>query len=335
MPSATSVGSNAGFNADSRDPNHTVPEYPLTGPGSSAEATAAGNLANNPGALNEAARSKTGAGFSSILSTQASADEVARMTGGRAFYSRNDLRLALAEATSEGNSYYTISYSPTNQNYNGRLRQIDVSLARRGYTLSYRRCYYGTSPEAHRKPSASLMAAAGAEPEVRSVSDSLSAHMQHGAPTAHQIVFAAHLHPIGRPGMATPEQMASLSQGSDGERHKDARAPVKVQTFSIDYAVIARQFAAGGSASPTIEVAAAAYDADGRMLNGVVNRSVEGGVAAEAPAPKKLFKIQQSIDVPDGAVSIRVAMRDVQTDRMGCFEVALPLAPELRASAAH
>src|ERR1700686_5204404 len=43
--------------------------------------------------------------------------EIARATGGRAFFSTNDVCDALKDATDTGAHYYTLTYSPSNQNY--------------------------------------------------------------------------------------------------------------------------------------------------------------------------------------------------------------------------
>jgi len=69
-------------------------------------------------------------------------DEIAKLTGGRAYHSDNGLKDLLDEAVEDGANYYTLSYSPSNRNYNGALRHIQVNLAKKGYNLSYPRSYY-------------------------------------------------------------------------------------------------------------------------------------------------------------------------------------------------
>ncbi len=69
-------------------------------------------------------------------------DEVAEQTGGHAFYNSNDLVDSITKADNDGEVYYTLSYSSTNKNYDGKLRRIEVKLAQQGYHLAYRREYY-------------------------------------------------------------------------------------------------------------------------------------------------------------------------------------------------
>jgi len=52
------------------------------------------------------------------------------------------VKVALTDATKDGASYYTLSYEPSNRNHDGKLRTIRVEMARKGYTIAYRRAYY-------------------------------------------------------------------------------------------------------------------------------------------------------------------------------------------------
>ena len=57
------------------------------------------------------------------------ADMVAS-TGGRSFYNNNDYASAIAEVVETGSHYYTISYTPTNSNWNGAIRRIKIEVPR-------------------------------------------------------------------------------------------------------------------------------------------------------------------------------------------------------------
>jgi hypothetical protein len=76
-------------------------------------------------------------------------------------------------------------------------------------------------------------------------------------------------------------------------------------------------------------LAAAAFDADGKIVNAVVQRVAEDSTQFSSETPHEaIYRMQQQFDVPVSAVSIRVAVRDVATDNVGALEVNLPLAPE-------
>jgi hypothetical protein len=72
-------------------------------------------------------------------------DEIAKSTGGRAYHSDNGLKDLLNDAVEDGANYYTLSYSPSNRNYNGGLRYIQVGLAKKGYNVSYPRSYHAVA----------------------------------------------------------------------------------------------------------------------------------------------------------------------------------------------
>ncbi len=68
--------------------------------------------------------------------------DVARQTGGEAFYGTNDLKDALQRGMEEGSNYYTIAYAPTNADWSGKYRKVEVKAAVSGAKLTYRRGYY-------------------------------------------------------------------------------------------------------------------------------------------------------------------------------------------------
>jgi VWFA-related protein len=258
-------------------------------------------------------------------------DVIANMTGGRAFYGRNDLKNELQEATEAGSNHYTMTYSPSNQTFDGKLRRIKVQLGLTGkYSLEYRRGYLATAPQSaimpeYYKPSKKHEAV---ETEnLRPVGDSLSAYMQRGAPIAREVYFRAHVHALSSPQLATQAQMANLVDQPTyfHERQKKhptkPLSPIKLQTYVVDYQIIARL--------PHLEVAAGVYDDDDRLLNGDVEEATSENPAASDPNAKfTYFRVRQKIDVPATAVSLRLGVRDESTDRMGTLEIPLPLARE-------
>ena len=258
-------------------------------PGGPGDAGASGGgRATPPGASGGSGGSgggvEAGAGASLIMTNQTAQRDIAAQTGGHAFLSTNDLTAAFADATEIGGNYYSVTYSPSNTDYNGALRRIHVVVAKPGYHLSYRRTYYAYDPALpaqHLKVSASSPTLE--EVAVRKPGDSLFANMQHGAPLAHDLLFKAHLYTSGAPALGTPEQMANLAEQPAyfQTRHKDKPAkpvaPIQLQSYAIDYTIIVRQAKSSSqNIQPNLEVAAAAYDADGKMLNGVVDTDRDG-----------------------------------------------------------
>src|SRR6201995_739996 len=62
-------------------------------------------------------------------SVHESMDLIAKNTGGQAFYNRNDLQNSIGRSMDLGSSYYILAYTPTNTDWNGKLRKIEVKSA--------------------------------------------------------------------------------------------------------------------------------------------------------------------------------------------------------------
>ena len=258
-------------------------------------------------------------------------DEIANFTGGRAFYSRNNFQQMLKDATEDGANYYTLTYSPSNRNFDGKMRNIAVRLESpaKDFHLEYRHGYMATAPPSPIMPLYRARKKDKDEDEanLRPIGDSLAAYMQHGAPIARQVYFRAHVKALDTPHPATAVQMANLVNQPTyfHLRHKKRPnkplPPVTLQTYLIEYQIIAR--------IPNLEVAAGLYDDEGRLLNGDVEVAASDSPKGPDPEAKyTYFRVRQPIDVPVTAVSLRLGVRDLSTDRMGTMEIPLPLTPE-------
>lgn len=300
--------------------------------------SAAGTSPNDQGnATPQATGGMSGASITSI--DQQQEDYIANATGGHAYYSNNAVSALMEKAVENGESYYTISYSPTNAKFDGLERKIEITLAKKTpYTLSYRRLYYAIAEDAlpEVKGKKSKEEIEQARFVAAKAQDTLYANIEHGAPMVHDLLFSAHLATDGRPQMATAAQMLELqdSPAFFRTRKKDQPVkplpPVKLQKYRIDYGVIDPQLKAQTRQKGTqaiLEFAAAAYDADGRLLNSMLNEGTPPADAGKDGKPAA-FHAQQELEVPPGAASIRVAVRDKATNRTGTMEVPLPLKAE-------
>lgn len=73
---------------------------------------------------------------------------LAKATGGKSFYSRNDIDREIGESVRDGVNYYTISYRPTNQSDEARpYRKIRVAFAQAGLHAFYRDGYYAAASD--------------------------------------------------------------------------------------------------------------------------------------------------------------------------------------------
>jgi len=88
-------------------------------------------------------------------------DELARETGGRAFYDTNALKDAMRASIENGSTYYTLAYVPANQNWDSKYHHIKVQLARSGLESVYRKGYFATpeTPPSEDQAARSLLTA--------------------------------------------------------------------------------------------------------------------------------------------------------------------------------
>lgn len=262
---------------------------------------------------------------------------IAAATGGHAFHGDNKVEELLDKAVDSGSNYYSLTYSPTNTKYDGTERHIEVTLEKKtGYTLTYRMLYYGV-PDTEAQPANHKTEVLQSRFVAAKTTDNLYANIEHGAPMLHDLLFSAHVSTEGAPVMATADQMLQLedSPAYFRTRHRNKPlkplTPVKLQKYRIDYGVIDSQLrsAAKRKGVPALlEFAVAAYDADGHLLNSMLN---EGLVSQEADAAVKSgapFHAEQELDVPPGAAWLRLAVRDKLNNRTGTLELPLPLKPE-------
>jgi VWFA-related protein len=263
-----------------------------------------------------------------LAAEQATMDDIAQQTGGRAFYNTNGLMQALRTAAADGAAYYTIVYAPTNAKFDGSLRRIGVNLDRGGYHLFYRRSYFADD--------LAYKATSEFEPEVDGAPAALASAAGFGTPQAHQLLFAAHLDAVGAPVAASPVQMALLmpyqQQAAKAAHRKyvPPGKPVQLQPYTIQYAVLANQLelpaSAKGAYLPHLSLAALAFDADGNTLCGIDT------TIADAIPPSRIddvllngYKPVQVLFVPVNATIIRLVVRDDRSGRLGSMEVRLPL----------
>jgi VWFA-related protein len=291
----------------------------------------------NPGA----GQSLDTTGLLASMAAQSSGDSVltdydvqralAEATGGRAFYSTNDVTAALDEATEVGGNYYSLTYSPTNPKDDGGRRAIAVRVVQPGYKLSYRRFYFTSALRSPDQPAKAQLSNASATTPAPAEHDALQPNMRHGAPMVHDLLFSAHIHADGVAAKATPEQMAQFAEQPayvTAHRKDKPLAPMDVQKYVIEYRVTDMALKSQNGKVPSFELAAAAFDSESRMLNGIVNETA-GDASTTAEASKSgVFRVRQQLDVPEHAAWIRIGVRDKITNRVGTLEVQLPLAPE-------
>jgi VWFA-related protein len=80
------------------------------------------------------------------LNPESGLSQLAQQTGGAFIGGSNDIGSKLKEIDEDLRTYYLLTYSPTNQNYDGKFRNISVKVKRSGVEALARRGYYAVPP---------------------------------------------------------------------------------------------------------------------------------------------------------------------------------------------
>jgi VWFA-related protein len=225
------------------------------------------------------------------LTTQATMQDVADFTGGRAFLNRNDIDNAIGLSVADGSSYYTLAYYPANKSWHGEFRTIHVKVARKGVQLRYRNGYYATdaSQEVGRRDVELVQA-------LRS--DSLPATM---------VIFDAKVLPA-------PSTLAA----------SEVFTRKYLIGFMVDTRTLSSEPTTGGGHHFNLEFHAAAFAPDGSLaahtdtqVNTWASRATYENIREDG------LPFHTSLQLPPGRYQLRLVVRDIRTGYLGSLDVPL------------
>jgi len=241
--------------------------------------------------------------------------QMAEQTGGHAFINTNGLSQAVASAVDSGSNFYTLTYSPTNTNWNGGFRKIQVRLQQQGLTLAYRRGYYADDPKTPPKHKGPVPAITTPTATV----NAMRVAMMRGAPDPTQILFKI----LVRPATASTEDALA----PDNAPNPTTKVKPPYRRYSIDFAANPRDItftrSPEGNYQADIQFLAYLYDQDGTLLN-TTGAAVKANMppAAYAASLRGGLQFHQQISVPaKGAYYLRIGIHDVTGDRVGAIEI--------------
>lgn len=242
-------------------------------------------------------------------STQLAMEELAKDTGGQAFYNTNGLSQAVAHVVNDGTHYYTLTYTPRNAKMDGKFRKIHIQLTHENYRLAYRRGYYAENAKKEQ-----------AEARLPQ-SDPLLPLVGFGMPNLSQILYKVRVSP------STPQPAPGVPLAGG---NKELKGPRK--RYEVEFAVLEKdlklQLAHDGVRHGQIEELVIAYDREGKPLNMVVKRSQ----LVLKPKTYEEFlhngvQLRDEIDVPanisDGSIYIHTGIYDAASSKAGTLAVLL------------
>ena len=221
--------------------------------------------------------------------------DIARETGGKAFYGSNDIKAALSASMNEGENYYTLAYTPENHKWDGKYRKLEVKTTQGGAKLTYRRGYYAVAnPDAIKG---------------KAVDDQVA------------LLFATAMHPEAPTSTMVLLKVQVLPPDAT---HKTVR---------IDYAIDPQDVSFVDTPDKqkhvAIDLMAVAWDKDGKS-GGESSDKIDTSVSLSSyeNAMRSYIPAHQELEVKPGKYTLRLGVVDRNTRRIGTVDVPLVVTAE-------
>lgn len=244
-----------------------------------------------------------------MAAQQGQMEELARATGGHAYYNTNGLSEAAAQVVDDGGSFYTVTYSPSNFHYDNKWHTVRVAVEG-DYHLSYRRGYFADgsmAPEQPEKPRTRLTLKGDKveelPPQLRSI----------------PIIFQAHVLPTSDPAIGAQPTASGTIPPPPPQKGK--------VPYSIRYLLpldALTQKDVDGAKSVVFGVAVMAFNRNGSVVvkNGDrVSLTLNRDSLREHPTAP--IAIDEQVYLQNGDEYLYLAVWDMATGRLGTLQVML------------
>jgi VWFA-related protein len=264
---------------------------------------------------------------------QMAMNRIAADTGGKAYLDANGLSAAVGAVIANGSNYYTLSYTPTNSQPDGKFHKVQVKLAQSGLTLAYRSGYFADEPPA--KPISSkinvelppVARAEGSQSAPNAAGpNALTRVMMRGAPDATEILLKLQVLPTSN------KTENAVVPGNIFNPNPVPKVKIKgpFRRYAVDIAADANDIritpTPDGHYQFSTEVLACIYDTNGVLINTAIEKA-HGNLSISSYANMKHtglpFHLEVSVPV-NGDYYLRTSVHDLETDRYGSVE--LPVA---------
>jgi VWFA-related protein len=233
----------------------------------------------------------------------------------------------IAGLVDRGAHYYTVSYTPTNQAWDGRPRKFSVEMADKTLRLEYRTSYLGSSNDtAVQRVRAPLETAAAAVVlnETTGPSPTLQTAMGMGTVEPTQIVFEASATRAASeskdPGNKPAEPGNFLAVKYRRQAYRDYTIHLRVRANELK---LTQGFDPPSSYAGKLEFVAMVYDNQGQAVNGKREKvSVNFDSLTDAQLQTAELTGDLVIQVPaKGSYFLRLGVYDTASDRVGALEI--------------
>jgi hypothetical protein len=239
--------------------------------------------------------------------------EVAKATGGQAFYNTNGMVESANLVLNTGASFYTLTYSPKNFRFDNKWHNVQVTLDGEPYHLSYRSGYFADgSVGGSVQP---------AESRTRLMPNGKKVEVFQPLSSA-PIIFEANATPIHDPALATlpPPSAARPSQPLPPVKKGRTRYLIR---YSLPVDALTLQDI-DGKKIVTFGIAAIAFNHDGETI---VRDSERATMTLNQNSlskhPDGRIRIDKLIDLQTGDDYVYLAVWDTTSHRLGTLQIAL------------
>ena len=259
-------------------------------------------------------------GASRLGDGQLSEEMVAEATGGVAYSETNDMATAVDKALVNGSNYYSMSYIPPSIKYDGAYHRIDVKVDRPGVSVTFRKGYYDDDTSKMKMPPGLSLSAT----PPPAAGGNMKAPMSRGLPTSSDILFDIEVLPSTTPRKPGAPPLGTLNPSLQGKRFTRYGLQYAVPSKQIDFKDGSKQ---GHNGNLDFDIAV--YDSNDKLLTGlsqVVKVNLSDEKYKEMLANQEPIKLYQQIDLPPGALFLRVGVLDHNSDKVGTLELPLKVA---------
>jgi VWFA-related protein len=240
-------------------------------------------------------------------------EQLAADTGGQAILNANDLNKAIARAVQNGSHYYTLVYTPTDKDMDGKYRRIEIKLNGAKYKLSYRRGYYA---DAAAKDASSPF---DSSDDTTTDADPLRHLLARGMPSSTQLLYGVRVVPAGpQPPSTAPHVGGNTSLTGPLTRYS--------VDFLIRWTDVDLQLTPQGNHAGKLQLGVIAYGRDGKPVNWVgVTQNMNINPATFAAIQRSGIPAHIEIDLPQQDVYLATGVYDWASKRAGTLEIPLDL----------
>jgi VWFA-related protein len=223
-----------------------------------------------------------------LLTSHQTMTEVARLTGGRAYFNSNDMPSQMEQIVAAGSNYYTVAYRPEDQNWNGKFRKVAVKVSSPNVKVQCRSGYYAV-----------------ADPfGTPDVDRTFSLAMQPGVPASTALVIQARVLPPDAPDHATTID------------------------FLVDVHDLRFLTSGDNRRQPNLMFVAAAWDEKGKAqgsVSGTYQQILQPADVQELIHTG--LRLQQQLPLKPGSYQLRLGLVDRLSGRIGTIDVPLTVKP--------